>query len=49
MAITVGGNKSGPFSVPNIVPLIDVLLVLIIVFMVITPIVPNGLPALRNL
>lgn len=30
---------------PNIVPLIDVLLVLIIIFMVIVPKVPNELPA----
>jgi biopolymer transport protein ExbD len=32
-------------SEPNIVPLIDVLLVLIIIFMVITPMTPQGLPA----
>jgi len=30
----------------NITPMIDVLLVLIIIFMVITPITPTGLPAL---
>ncbi|HXN17090.1 MAG TPA: biopolymer transporter ExbD [Candidatus Binatus sp.] len=33
-------------SEPNIVPLIDVLLVLIIIFMVITPTVPQGLDTL---
>jgi biopolymer transport protein TolR len=33
-------------SEPNIVPLIDVLLVLIIIFMVITPTIPQGLDAL---
>jgi biopolymer transport protein TolR len=46
MGMTIGGRKSGPVSDPNIVPLIDVLLVLIIIFMVITPTVPTGLPAL---
>src|SRR5271155_950984 len=45
MGMSVGGNK-GAVSVPNIVPLIDVLLVLIIIFMVITPKVPTGLPTL---
>ena len=44
MGMTVDGNK-GSISEPNIVPLIDVLLVLIIIFMVITPIVPQGLEA----
>ena len=36
----------GVASEPNVVPLIDVLLVLIIIFMVITPKIPTGLPAL---
>lgn len=38
------GKKSGPVAEPNVVPLIDVLLVLIIIFMVITPKAPTGLP-----
>ena len=44
MGMAVGENKNGPVSDPNIVPFIDVLLVLIIIFMVITPQVPTGLP-----
>src|SRR5262245_58310663 len=42
MGMSVGDNK-GAMSEPNIVPLIDVLLVLIIIFMVITPRTPTGL------
>lgn len=45
MGMAVGGTK-GAMSEPNIVPLIDVLLVLIIIFMVITPTTPKGLEAL---
>ena len=45
MGMTVGERK-GVVSEPNIVPLIDVLLVVIIIFMVITPKVPTGLPTL---
>jgi biopolymer transport protein TolR len=45
MGITAGERKHGIVSDPNIVPLIDVLLVLIIIFMVIAPKVPTGLPA----
>ncbi|MGA8766624.1 MAG: biopolymer transporter ExbD [Candidatus Acidiferrales bacterium] len=44
--MAVGGSKGGPVSEPNIVPLIDVLLVLIIIFMVITPRTPTGLQTL---
>jgi biopolymer transport protein TolR len=40
----VGATRGGVVSDPNIVPLIDVLLVLIIIFMVITPTMSNGLP-----
>jgi biopolymer transport protein TolR len=46
MGMTVGGKGNGPVCDPNVVPLIDVLLVLIIIFMVITPKVPTGLPTL---
>ena len=40
-------SKTGSaLSEPNIVPLIDILLVLIIIFMVVTPLTPKGLKAL---
>jgi biopolymer transport protein TolR len=39
------GEKHGSLSEPNIVPLIDILLVLLIIFMVITPTTPKGLEA----
>jgi len=42
----IGGRAKGAMSEPNIVPLIDILLVLIIIFMVVTPLTPRGLDAL---
>ena len=45
MGIEVG-SSSGALSSPNVVPLIDILLVLIIIFMVITPLTPKGLDTL---
>jgi len=45
MGMAVGGS-GGPKSDINMTPMIDVLLVLIIIFMVITPLTPKGLEAL---
>lgn len=45
MSMSVGGS-TGPKSDINMTPMIDVLLVLIIIFMVITPLTPKGLEAL---
>jgi biopolymer transport protein TolR len=45
MAMTTGSGH-GPKADINMTPMIDVLLVLIIIFMVITPLTPHGLEAL---
>ena len=46
MSMAVGGGSGGPKADINMTPMIDVLLVLIIIFMVITPLTPKGLEAL---
>jgi len=45
MGMAVGGS-GGPKADINMTPMIDVLLVLIIIFMVITPLTPKGLEAI---
>ena len=46
MSMAVGGPGSGLRADINMTPMIDVLLVLIIIFMVITPLTPKGLEAI---
>jgi len=46
MSMAVGGAQGGAKADINMTPMIDVLLVLIIIFMVITPLSPKGLEAI---
>ncbi|MBX2804071.1 MAG: biopolymer transporter ExbD [Myxococcales bacterium] len=44
MGASVGKGGGGPMADINVTPLIDVVLVLLVVFMVITPLLSSGLP-----
>jgi len=45
MGMDVGGGKGGVKYEPNVVPMIDVMLVLLIIFMVVTPLIASGFVA----
>ena len=43
MGAKVGGKKGGPMADINVTPLVDVVLVLLIIFMVVTPMLSSGI------
>ena len=44
MSMETGGPEGGVASTPNVTPMVDVMLVLLIIFMVITPMLSKGVP-----
>ena len=53
MSISVGGGEEAIKSEPNVIPMIDIMLVLLIIFMIVTPVITGGfqatMPEARNL
>jgi biopolymer transport protein TolR len=45
MAMSAGGLDSEVKSEPNVIPMIDVMLVLLIIFMIVTPVITGGFRA----
>ena len=42
MSMAVGGKKGGPMADINVTPMADIMIVLLIIFMVITPMLQKG-------
>ena len=53
MSISVGHGEEAVKSEPNVIPMIDIMLVLLIIFMIVTPVITGGfqatMPEARNL
>ena len=49
MGMSVGGKKGGPMADINVTPLVDVVLVLLIIFMVVTPMLSSGVDVMLPL
>ena len=45
MALSLGGVADKVITAPNVVPMIDVMLVLLIIFMIVTPVIAGGFQA----
>ncbi len=45
MGMSVGGGDSEVKSEPNVIPMIDIMLVLLIIFMIVTPVITGGFRA----
>ena len=45
MGMQAGGPEGGVKSEPNVVPMIDIMLVLLIIFMIVTPVITSGFQA----